>query len=104
MNSPNQRRVHIRAEMAELLWEVAPPESSVRVKKLLADIQILALLTLTLSASMFIYSVHSPVILAASMVGMTFSVILLALERLSLSHNVARVRRIFGKLPTSRKP
>lgn len=103
MISTNERRVQLRAEMAELLWEVASPIESKEVKNLLADIQILAMLKLTLFAAIFIYGLHNPVILSASIVGITFSLVLLALNRLSLSKNITRIERAMWQLATQHK-
>lgn len=103
MTSRSERHVELRAEMAELLWEVAPPDSSAKVKNLLADINVLALLTLTLSAAVFLCGLHKPLVLSASIVGLAFSVLLLVMDKLSLSKNVARISSVLEKLLNSQK-
>lgn len=101
MISLDERQIELRAEMAQLLLEIAPAHDRMKESCIFNDIKLLAILSLTVSAVMFLSAMHSPVILSVSIAGMIFSILLSFLDRLSLSANVSRIEHLFDSFVTA---
>jgi len=92
MTLPSERRVELRAEMANLLWELHMSKKLISDDKSQSkDLKVFAIITITLCSVILIWFLGRPLserIIVPAFLGIILSCLLLAAERFSLGNKI----------------